>query len=1233
VILEGLSARLLHARTFERALKEARRSADFSLVDGLRAPLLASLLADRKGPQALFAIVATGRDSESLRDALASTIPNAEILDFPAWETLPHERLSPSAETVGKRIFALRRLHQWQSEGDDRHPIIVVASVRAALQPLAPGLAGIEPVALTVSGRGYNLAEISAQLVALAYARVDMVTRRGEFAVRGGILDVFAPTEDHPVRADFFGDELEQLRYFSVADQRSLDTEVTAVELQASRELILTDAVRQRASEMQHEFPSLSTILAKVAEGIPVDGMESLAPALVDRLVPVTHYLPQDAAVVVMSPERVASRAVSLGETNREFLAAAWNAATAGAEAPIDLDAGDFLTMTQLRQASGDRTWWTMSGFDSGSLPEEDVARLEGSARELGAETISGLGSDASADGRPGRREPEHEETDTEYVRVGATAAPSFAGNPDGAIEHIASLLNDEWSVVITAQAAGLIERASDVLAEHGLAARIADDLPSELDAGVAYLVKASVEAGFELAEAKLAVFSEGEFYGRTAGFDSRQVKKLASRRQNVVDPLQLKKGDFVVHQTHGIGKFVELVQREVSTGGRTARRLAGSAGGDQKVSREYLQLEYAPSKRGYPGDKLYVPTDQLDLLTRYVGGEAPALSKMGGSDWSAAKGKARRAVRDIAVELVKLYSARMASRGHAFGPDTPWQRELEEAFPFVETPDQLVTIDEVKADMERPIPMDRLLSGDVGYGKTEIAVRASFKAIQEGKQVAMLVPTTLLVRQHMETFAERFAGFPVHLRALSRFQTDREAKETIAGLADGTIDMVIGTHRLLTGNIVFKDLGLAIIDEEQRFGVEHKDALKKLKTNVDVLAMSATPIPRTLEMAVTGIREMSTLATPPEDRHPILTFVGPYSDRQVAAAIRRELLREGQVFFVHNRVSSINRVAAQLAELVPEARIAVAHGQLPEGVLEQVMVDFWERKFDVLVSTTIIETGIDITNANTLIIDRADKYGLSQLHQIRGRVGRGRERAYAYFLYDENKPLSETALDRLATIAANNELGGGMQIALKDLEIRGAGNLLGGEQSGHIAGVGFDLYLRMIGEAVSGFRGEVAEGQTELRLELPVDAHIPEGYVESERLRLEAYQKLSAASGPASAPEQLQLVRDELADRYGPPPAQVENLIAVSQLRRMAQKAGISELVNAGGKVRIVGAELPDSIQVRLQRMYPGSRYLAQTRTVMLPLPDLPDDAALIEWAAKLLGAIYPEPVEVTAP
>ena len=1168
--LERLIPALSRARTLETALDHAARSTDFSLVEGLRVPLLAGLLERRDGPQCLLVIAATGREAEAVQQALACVAPGATILDLPAWETLPHERLSPSAETVGRRIRTLRALAAWEADEDDRRSdLVVVASVRAALQPLATGLTDIEPVTLVAGARGHDLAEVTRRLVDLAYTRVDMVTRRGEFAVRGGILDVFPAVAEHPVRVEFFGDEVEQLREFSVADQRSLPEEVASVELPPTRELLLTDAVRQRAREMQHEFPSLQQLLEKIGEGIPVEGMESLAPALVDELVPLTHYLPAASAVAVLSPERVATRAVSLAETNREFLTAAWHAATAGAEAPIDLDAGDFLTVNGLRRAAGDRAWFTVSAFDA---------------------------------------------DDPDVVRIDASEPPSFAGTSAGAVDHVADRARAGWTMVVVAGGHGLIERAADVLAEQEVAAREVAELPESLEAGVVYLVQGSVEHGFELPELTLGLLSETEFYGRSAGYDSRQPKKLASRRKTQVDPLQLTPGDPVVHVTHGIGRFLELTTREVSTGGRNA----------VKTTREFLVLEYAPSKRGYPGDKLYVPTDQLDLLSRYVGGESPALSKMGGSDWAAAKGRARRAVRDIAVELVKLYSARMSSKGHAFEPDTPWQRELEEAFPFMETPDQLTTIDEVKADMERPIPMDRLLAGDVGYGKTEVAVRAAFKAVQGGKQVAMIVPTTLLVKQHVETFAERFAGFPVHLRALSRFQSDREAKETLEGLAQGTVDVVIGTHRILSQGVQFKDLGLVIIDEEQRFGVEHKDALKKLKHNVDVLAMSATPIPRTLEMAVTGIREMSTLATPPEDRHPILTYVGAYSDKQVAAAIHREMLREGQVFYVHNRVSSIQRVASHLAELVPDARVAVAHGQMSESLLEQVMVDFWERKFDVLVSTTIIETGLDVANANTLIIDRADKYGLSQLHQLRGRVGRGRERAYAYFLYDESKPLSETAHDRLQTIAAHTDLGGGMQIAMKDLEIRGAGNLLGAEQAGHIAGVGFDLYLRMIGEAVSTFRGDAAAEQTELRLELPVDARIPEEFIESERLRLEAYQKLSTAAAPTSDADALGAVLEELADRYGDPPAPVHALLAVSRLRRLAQSLGLSDVVVMGQMLRIVGLELPDSRQLRLQRMYPGAKYFGQQRAVAVPLPKDASDDDLIEWVGRTLENLY---------
>ncbi|UOQ88527.1 transcription-repair coupling factor [Agromyces endophyticus] len=1209
--LKGLNTALSRASTIDRALAEAQRNADFSAPSGLDAPLLAALLERRAAAglaPAMLVVTATSREGEALRASLAPYLPDAELLEFPAWETLPHERLSPSAETVGRRLHALRRLHEWAEQPGARHPLVVVASVRAALQPIADNLAALEPIELVEGGRGHDLSQIALRLVDLAYARVDMVSRRGEFAVRGGILDVFPPTADHPVRVEFFGDEVEELRAFSVADQRSLPEPVERVRLAPSRELLLTPAVRQRAREMVHEFPSLSAMLEKIAEGIPVEGMESLAPALTERLVPIAHYLPREAAVAVIAPERVAGRAVSLAETNREFLAAAWSAATVGAGAPIDLDAGDFLTVAQLREATlfsapGEadpgRVWWTLSPFDAGDAAEDL-------------------------------------ELDASYVRLAANAMPSFQGNVAGAVDHVAERLREGWSLVVASAGQGLVERALDVLADAGLAGRIVDEVPAALDAGVAYLVQAEASRGFEVPEAKLGLIAEAEFYGRSAGYDARAGKKLATRRRNVVDPLQLKPGDYVVHSTHGIGKFIELVQREVATGTRPKgpSRTAGIAGQPTTV-REYLVLEYASSKRGQAGDRLFVPMDQLDLLSRYVGGEAPSLSKMGGSDWSQAKSKARKAVRDIAVELVKLYSARMAAKGHAFGPDTPWQHELEEAFPFAETHDQLQTIDEVKADMERPIPMDRLLAGDVGFGKTEVAVRAAFKAIQEGKQVAMLVPTTLLVKQHLETFNERYAGFPVHVRALSRFQTDKEARDTIAGLADGTVDMVIGTHRILTEKVRFKDLGLMIIDEEQRFGVEHKDALKKLKTNVDILAMSATPIPRSLEMAVTGIREMSTLATPPEDRHPILTFVGPYSEQQVAAAIRREMLREGQVFFVHNRVSSINRVAAQLAELVPEARIAVAHGQLNEHSLDQIVSDFWERKFDVLVSTTIIETGLDISNANTIIIDRADKYGLSQLHQLRGRVGRGRERAYAYFLYDPAKPLSETAHDRLSTIAANNELGSGMQVALKDLEIRGAGNLLGAEQAGHIAGVGFDLYLRMIGEAVSTFRGDVAEGQTELRLELPVDAHIPDEYVDSERLRLEAYQKLSAASGPASKDGQIDQVLEELVDRYGAPPESVEHLVAVSRLRRQAQLAGLGEVIATGSKLRIGPAQIPDSRRVRLERMYPGAKHFAQNDVILVPWPtpggEPPGDADLIEWVSRLIANIF-EPAPAAA-
>ena len=1115
--------------------------------------LLDHVRAAKKLSRVQLVVAATGREAEDVGAALRAFDPLAEVLEFPSWETLPHERLSPSPETVGKRVATLQRLAELKAEHSN-HPVYVLASVRAVLQPVVAGLADHPALRLEVS-KHYFMPELTLKLVELAYERVDMVTKRGEFAARGGILDIFPTTADHAVRLEFFGDELEDVREFSVTDQRSLPLgeehkPIKNVTVYPAREIVITPNVASKAREMMHEFPNLAQMLTKIAEGIPVEGMESLAPVLCDSLVSLADYLPLDVAITILGPEKAVARAQSLTETNEEFLHAAWDAAIEGAKAPIDLSAGGFKTLEEFERELGKRALYRVSAFES---------------------------------------------MDGDSINLGLLEIPNFTGLDMTVVQWIEDQTKHGQEVILLAEGHGTVTRLEEQLEAKKLKAEV---------------LQASLKKGFAAPASNLIVLTESDFYGKNSSYVSPTQRKLAGKRGAAVDPLTLKPGDYVVHEIHGIGRFVELVRRKTGVG-------------KNQHEREYLLIEYAPSKRGGAGDTLFVPTDHLDLLTRYVGGEAPVLSKMGGSDWARQKGNARKAVRKIAIDLVKLYSARMSAVGHAFGPDTAWQREMEEAFPYIETPDQLATIEEVKRDMERAVPMDRLLAGDVGYGKTEVAVRAAFKAIQDGKQVAVLVPTTLLVRQHTDTFVSRYAGFPVNVRSLSRFQSDKEVKETIAGLKDGTVDLVIGTHRLLMNNIEFRNLGLLIIDEEQRFGVEHKEKLKDFKMNVDVLSMSATPIPRTLELAVTGIREMSTLATPPEDRHPILTYVGGYSEKQVAAAIRRELIREGQVFFVHNRVESIDKVASQIRELVPEARVAVAHGQMSEGALEQVVVDFWERKFDVLVSTTIIETGIDIPNANTLIVDSAERFGLSQLHQIRGRVGRSRERAYAYFFYDTSKPLTEIAHDRLATIATNNELGSGMQVALKDLEIRGAGNLLGGEQSGHIAGVGFDLYLRMIGEAVSDFKGEKRESPAELKLELPLDAHIPSTYVDSERLRLEAYHKLSAASNASNTRADLDAILDELQDRYGLAPQSVINLVDITELRQQANRLGVKDVLMLGPQARISPVELAEGEQVRLSHQYPGLKYLQSAKLLTVPMPELADKE-LINWVWVLLAQVF---------
>ncbi len=932
--------------------------------------------------------------------------------------------------------------------------------------------------------------------------------------------------------------------------------------------------------------------------------MESLSPALVDEMEMLVELLPADTHVLVLDPERVRTRAHDLVATSEEFLGASWAAAASGGTAPIDLGAASLRTIGDVRTQVLDQSqaWWGISPFGL-DLPVDE----------------SGSSS-------------------TETRIVGAQPAEAYRGDIETAITDIRGHLAAGKRVVTMHQGHGPAQRMVEVLGEHDVPARLVESsgfepfetlaalAPQEptlagarssttegLDAaGVVLVMQSCIAHGLVIDDPGLVILTGEDIAGQKA--TTRDMRKLPARRKKQIDPLELKAGDFVVHEQHGVGRFVEMRQREV--GGAT---------------REYLVLEYGAAKRGHPPDKLYVPADSLDQVTRYVGGEQPSLDRLGGGDWAKRKGRARKAVRQIAAELIKLYAARQATKGFAYGADTPWQRELEDAFPFHETPDQLVTVEEVKADMRRVVPMDRLVCGDVGYGKTEIAVRAAFKAVQEGKQVAILVPTTLLVTQHHDTFAERMSGFPVTLKPLSRFQSDKEAREVIEGLKDGSVDIVIGTHRLLNPDIRFKDLGLIIVDEEQRFGVEHKEQMKRLRTSVDVLAMSATPIPRTLEMAITGIREMSTIATPPEERHPVLTYVGAYEDRQVTAAVRRELLRDGQVFYIHNRVQSIEKAAGKIKQLVPEARVATAHGQMGEHQLEQVMLDFWEKRFDVLVCTTIVESGLDVSNANTMIIERSDTLGLSQLHQLRGRVGRSRERAYAYFLYPQDKPLTETAHERLATLAQHSDLGGGMAIAMKDLEIRGAGNLLGGEQSGHIADVGFDLYVRLVGEAVQEFRqdGAVPEQPVEIKIELPIDAHLPHDYIQSERLRLEIYKRMAEVRSD----EDVRVLREELVDRYGNPPEPVERLLSVASFRTRARDAGISEVTGQGKYIRFHPVELPDSRVVRLNRLYPKSLYKAPVRTMLVPRPQpagfgaqAPRDEELIDWARQVIdGVIQP--------
>ena len=1120
-----------------------------------------SLLAAVAAKETPLVLVTTStRSADELTVELQQYLGDS-VCNFPPWETLPHERLSPKSDTITARFKALDSINNLDNK-------VVVTSIRALIQPIIKNDLSKAKINISV-GLDYELSKLVGQLSKFGFNRVDLVERRGDFAVRGGIVDIFPADQEHPIRVDYFADQIEEIAYFSIADQRSI-SRVEDLKIYPCRELIIDENIKTKALELGERIPQLKELTEKISQGIYFEGIESMSAGLIENYNSLIDYLPAGAELWFIDQPRIISRSVDLIETNQEFLEAAWSNLAWSNQESLSLP----LNLT--------------TEFDRGSFYTFDQIVSNCRKLKIATKSLNLYAGDT-------------DEIEIEFL----DAIESFGNNFDIAVNQIGSWFKSGYKVIFSAPGAGTLKRFAELLTNSDLPFQFGE---SKGNAKVISLQQASIAHGFISEKFKIVLITEKDISGQRSV--DKDLARMPSRRKKAIDPLSLVAGDYVVHEQHGVGRYLELINRSING-----------------VSREYLVLEYASSKRGQPADKLFVPTDTLEQVTKYVGGEAPSLHRIGGADWQSTKRKARKAVKQIAAELIKLYAARMSSPGFAFSPDTPWQKELEASFPFVETIDQQATIDEVKHDMEQAHPMDRIVCGDVGYGKTEIAVRAAFKAVQDGKQVAILVPTTLLVQQHFNTFSTRYSGFPIKIAALSRFNSASESKSIISGLLTGEIDVVIGTHRLLSKDIVFRDLGLLIVDEEQRFGVEHKEELKKARTNVDVLAMSATPIPRTLEMAITGIREMSNITTPPEERHPVLTYVGAYDEKQVTAAIHRELLRDGQIFFIHNRVESIEAVAERLKKLVPELRIGIAHGQMNERVLEEVILGFWNREFDLLLCTTIIESGIDIPNANTLIVDRADLFGLSQLHQLRGRVGRSRERAYAYFLYPTDKPITELAHDRLTTIATNTDLGAGMQVALKDLEIRGAGNLLGGEQSGHIAEVGFDLYMRMVADAVEEFKSgyfEEAPKKLDCKVELPINAHIPVEYVEAERLRLDLYRRIADAGND----EILDEIKSELIDRFGELPTAVSELIAVASLRIFARSLGVTEIAVSGKNLRIAPVDLPESAQIKLNRLYPGSIYKNATQTVLVARPQSPNwiqagqvgDTSTLAWVDSIL-------------
>ncbi|HYM84141.1 MAG TPA: transcription-repair coupling factor, partial [Candidatus Dormibacteraeota bacterium] len=984
--------------------------------------------------------------------------------------------------------------------------------------------------------RGVRLAQepLLRELLGLGYQPVVEVAGRGEFVRRGGLVDLFPPSSELPVRIEFFGDEIDSLRLFDPADQRSIRA-VDEVAILPATEFLRPaaglEAIRVRLGRRK----------GRLSDRLAAD-LARLAPELAPEWA--AHHPEASPAAVGARTGAAAirdARALDVGDA-----AEVWGPVLAPATGLDHVPPGTLLVLDEpgdvaeaaeflWRQAEERRAELVdaeelPADWPPAYLPQRDwKGRLVSSRTlELTWETDPPEGTTMAGGGLSsgdifGWREP--------------SLPPARTARLGDALEH---WIEDGGRVVLASDQA---QRLAEILEEAGHTTAVVTRIAEPPPPGAAVIVGRSLNGGFVGGPDGLVLVTDRELFGSVRVRRPKALRRVVPR--DVLE--RLTPGDLVVHIDHGIARYERMLRRSGGTGDE----------------RDFLELSFAA------GDRIFVPVEQIARVSRYSGGEHPSLSRLGGTEWLRTKQRVKKAVSDLAKELLDLYAARSAAPGHAFGEDTPWQAELEASFPYEETPDQLRSVAEVKTDMEASRPMDRLVVGDVGYGKTEVALRAAFKAIQDGLQVAVLVPTTVLADQHFRTFGQRFGAFPVTVRLLSRFVTQREQERTVAGLADGSVDLVIGTHRLLSRDVVFRDLGLVVVDEEQRFGVAAKERLKRLRREVDVLTLSATPIPRTLNLALAGVRDLSVMETPPEDRLPIQTRVAEASAGLVRDAMLRELDRGGQVFFVHNRGETIEAQAEQLRRMLPDARIVVGHGQMPEGQLERVMLGFAAGDADVLVCTTIIESGLDIPNANTIVIDRADTLGLAQLYQLRGRVGRSSRRAYAYLLYRRRERMSEEARKRLQAIFNASELGAGFQIALADLEIRGAGNILGGEQSGHMAAVGFDLYSRLLAESVEEQKASLQGRPAVLErpqavVDLPLEAHLPDDYVPEEAQKLELYRRLARARSTGD----VAAFRQEVTDRFGPMPEPVMRLVEVAELRLAAEGAGVSSISRESGQL-----------------------------------------------------------------